>query len=601
VTVCFESEDDLEESSRALADAVSAVAIPLGSRISAPSIVRLDTQVGAPLSASVRELAPRALAAAILTLAIILTMLRSASAAVIVVSAVALASAGSLGVLHPAKLGLDASTVVGLLLASILIVDSTLRANDAFGRQIAVGLQRRAAAQAAGIELARSAATVLASTVALLAAFVVATRDAIPFVKSIATITIAGAVLAFVVAVPVVLAMSSVWAETARGTRKRTFLTRVLYVFDGCVDRIADRYHDTLAWTLDRRRLTPVFVLSAAALGVAALHGRRAIAPRIDPRHASTLASTDRAPVSLAVRGPDWQTLSGVAQRVAEELRATSGIANVRVSAKPQGDGGVITDFTVLSSDVSLAKNRLAPEEDPGIVEVSSPLQIDHLDGDRVIRVDADVTGAAGNVLSNMNARLAFIPLPPQYRVSIEGLLPETRRATITALRLFAFAIAILALVLWWHFRSTASVLTTLVTLGVTSLGTTLAISIARLPFDLFALLGGAVALALIAAHAITAVDYASAHRTAALGARVAVIEAARSQFRPLLTTTLAAVGTVLPLVAARAPAMEPFASLGVAALGGIVIGSLAVLFALPTLSLAIAEQIRRLRGEPLL
>jgi hypothetical protein len=46
---------------------------------------------------------------------------------------------------------------------------------------------------------------------------------------------------------------------------------------------------------------------------------------------------------------------------------------------------------------------------------------------------------------------------------------------------------------------------------------------------------------------------------------------------------------------------MESAASLGVAALGGIVLGNLAVMFALPTLSLTIIEWTRRIRGEPLL
>ena len=602
LTVWFEAENDAEDSSARLAAAAEMVATQLGSRVGPASIVRLDAQVASPSSVSARELAPTALAAAVLTLAVILTLVRSRFAALIVVAAVVLSSVATLGVLRPAKLGFDASSVVGAMLASILIVEATLRVQSAFNRGLAAGLQRRVAAQTAGIEIARTAPIVLAGAIALLMPFVVAAGDPPRFVRSIATMTIAGAVLAVAVAAPVVLALSLLWAGSARRIRKHSVLSGVVYAFDGRLDRLADRYHDILAWTLDRRRVAPVFALSVIVLGTIGVHGGQSIARVVDVGKATTFMQTDRPGVTLAVRGPDWRTLSGVAQRIAEELRGIGGIRSVHASAKSQDDGNIImTDVVELSTDVSPARNRLAPEDDPELTPGSTPVQIDHLDGDRVVKIDAEVDGTATDVLSNVNARVAAVPLPPQYQVTIGGPLAERRRATGTTLQGFALGAAVLMVLLTLHLRSITSVLTVLITLCLTGLGSLGAISTTQLPFDISALVGAAAALALVSAHAITAVDYANPHHSAATSTRVLVIEAAQARFRPVVTTTLAGVATLLPLVGFGGVSTEAFSSLGLAALGGIVVGGIAVLFALPTVSIALTERFRRLRGEPLL
>ena len=90
--------------------------------------------------------------------------------------------------------------------------------------------------------------------------------------------------------------------------------------------------------------------------------------------------------------------------------------------------------------------------------------------------------------------------------------------------------------------------------------------------------------IGLLSKTAILLTEYASARRRQGMGIVKAALDAAAVRLRPILMTSMTMVFGLLPLALATGVGANGNRSLGVGAIGGMVIGTIALLFIVPVL-----------------
>ena len=90
--------------------------------------------------------------------------------------------------------------------------------------------------------------------------------------------------------------------------------------------------------------------------------------------------------------------------------------------------------------------------------------------------------------------------------------------------------------------------------------------------------------IGLLAKTAILITDYAKQARKQGMSITEAAIAASKARFRPILMTALTMIGGLLPLIFSTGVGANGNISLGVGTVGGMFIGTLALLFVTPVL-----------------
>lgn len=90
--------------------------------------------------------------------------------------------------------------------------------------------------------------------------------------------------------------------------------------------------------------------------------------------------------------------------------------------------------------------------------------------------------------------------------------------------------------------------------------------------------------IGLLAKTAILLTEYAAERRKAGMGLIASAVSAAKARFRPILMTVLTMIFGLFPLVVATGVGANGNRSLGTGVVGGMFIGTLALLFIVPVL-----------------
>ena len=108
--------------------------------------------------------------------------------------------------------------------------------------------------------------------------------------------------------------------------------------------------------------------------------------------------------------------------------------------------------------------------------------------------------------------------------------------------------------------------------------------------------------IGLLAKTAILLTEYAAERRKAGMGLIASAVSAAKARFRPILMTVLTMIFGLFPLVVATGVGANGNRSLGTGVVGGMTIGTLALLFIVPTLFIAfqwLQERLRPVQSVP--
>ena len=358
-------------------------------------------------------------------------------------------------------------------------------------------------------------------------------------------------------------------------------------------------------------------------------------------------------PLQVVIGGPDYQTLSGWSDRLLELAQKNPGLVGVETNfreRKPQIDVAVDRDRaaelgislesigrtleTVLGSRVvttyvdrgreykvilqGQAQDRVVPSDLQNLyvrsdrskelvplsnlvklTETSGAMQLNRFDRMRSITISAGL--APGYTLGDAVKyfqELVRTELPPAARLSFDGEAREYMRTQGHFWSTFAFAIAIVFLVLAALFESFKQPAIIMTTVPLALIGAITGLAIFRLAgspmsLNIFSQIAMIMLVGISAKNGVLIVEFANQLRDQGLGRLDAVIQAATIRLRPVLMTSLCTAFGSLPFLLATGAGSEQREPIGVVVFFGTTIAVLLTLFAVPAVYALVAGEHR--------
>jgi hydrophobic/amphiphilic exporter-1 (mainly G- bacteria), HAE1 family len=270
------------------------------------------------------------------------------------------------------------------------------------------------------------------------------------------------------------------------------------------------------------------------------------------------------------------------------------GIASATTGANGSpGAGGAIVSNGSTSGSSSLSSTTLPLSAVASITTGVGPSQISRQNKQRRIDINATVLGVPlGAVVAQSQKIMDSFTLPPGYRWQFGPAITQNND-TFSALTLVVvLAIALIYMLLASQFESFLDPLIIMMTVPLAVVGIVASLLITHRAFGLTAFIGSLMLVGIAVKNAILVVEFTKQLRRSGMSAREALMHAGPRRLRPILMTTLATVGGMLPLALAIEVGSSTQAPLGTVVIGGLITSTALSLLVVPTLYLLVATHI---------
>jgi HAE1 family hydrophobic/amphiphilic exporter-1 len=218
--------------------------------------------------------------------------------------------------------------------------------------------------------------------------------------------------------------------------------------------------------------------------------------------------------------------------------------------------------------------------------EVSGPIEITRIDGERSATVTGTVTGSnVGAVSAALTERLDGLDLPPGASYQIGGVSADQAEAFADLGMAVLAAIAIVFVIMVATFRSLIQPVILLVSIPFAATGAITLLLVTGTPLGVPALIGILMLVGIVVTNAIVLMDLVNQYRRQGMPVLEAVVEGGRRRLRPILMTAIATIFALLPM-ALGLTGEGGFISqpLAIVVIGGLVSSTLLTLVLVPTL-----------------
>ena len=196
----------------------------------------------------------------------------------------------------------------------------------------------------------------------------------------------------------------------------------------------------------------------------------------------------------------------------------------------------------------------------------------------------------------------ASTALPKGYGYDYGGITREETEQSGTTAIIFGICFLMIYLILSALYESFLIPFAVLLSVPCGLMGSFLFARLFGLENNIYLQTGLIMLIGLLAKTAILLTEYAAERRKAGMGLIASALSAAKARLRPILMTALTMIFGLFPLMVASGVGANGNRSLGTGAVGGMVIGTLALLFIVPSLFIAfqwLQERIRPIQAEP--
>lgn len=178
----------------------------------------------------------------------------------------------------------------------------------------------------------------------------------------------------------------------------------------------------------------------------------------------------------------------------------------------------------------------------------------------------------------------AATSLPSGYGYDYGGITREENQQSNTTVIIFGICILMIYLILSALYESFLLPFAIILAVPVGLMGSFLFANMMGLENNIYLQTGLIMLIGLLSKTAILITEYAVERRKAGMGLIASAVSAAKARFRPILMTVLTMIFGMLPLVVATGVGANGNRSLGTGVIGGMIIGTLALLFIVPSL-----------------
>ncbi len=214
-----------------------------------------------------------------------------------------------------------------------------------------------------------------------------------------------------------------------------------------------------------------------------------------------------------------------------------------------------------------------------------APAQIDHLDRERVIILEANTFGRPLNDITlDIKAAFENLTLPPGYTISEGGWNQEQNNTFGAIFMALGIAVLLMYLILVVQFSSFLDPLAILVSLPLSLIGVVIALIVTGDTLNIMSMMGVMLLMGIVTKNSILLIDFAKwAREERGLSIRDALVEAGRIRLRPILMTSFALIAGMLPVSIGLGEGADFNAPLGRAVIGGVITSTILSLLVIPT------------------
>jgi hydrophobe/amphiphile efflux-1 (HAE1) family protein len=269
--------------------------------------------------------------------------------------------------------------------------------------------------------------------------------------------------------------------------------------------------------------------------------------------------------------GPDGQNYEVNVQLSKDGRQLASDLGNLYLTTNKRGPDGQM---------------RMVPlRQVAELVESTSPQIIKRQDLQRRVGIYANVEGRpAGDVGSDVRKIASEMALPPGYLLQAAGQQQDMQESFQAALAALGLAVIFIYLILASQFASFTQPLAIMASLPFSLIGVFLALLLTRTTLNVFSIIGFIMLMGLVTKNAILLVDFANRSRRAGASLADALLTAGQVRLRPILMTTAAMIGGMLPLALGIGDGGEQQAPMGRAIIGGVITSTLLTLIVVPVI-----------------
>ncbi len=294
-------------------------------------------------------------------------------------------------------------------------------------------------------------------------------------------------------------------------------------------------------------------------------------------------------PIMVQLPAAQRRTLDSLGSLLIEPNSSTTGAAVT--STAPTGS----TTGTGASTPSSQSLNAVPLSGVAALTLGQGPSQIPRQNKARRVDIDAPLVGASalGDVLSQVTEIMNSYTFPAGYRWQY-GPSVTANNDTFGALTLVVIlAIALIYMLLASQFESFLDPLVIMMAVPFALIGIIASLWITHRAFGLTAFIGSLMLVGIAVKNAILVVEFTKQlRRDEGLDPREALMHAGPMRLRPILMTTFATLGGMLPIALGIEAGSQTQAPLGTVVIGGLVTSTLLSLVVVPTIYLLVARHI---------
>jgi HAE1 family hydrophobic/amphiphilic exporter-1 len=263
--------------------------------------------------------------------------------------------------------------------------------------------------------------------------------------------------------------------------------------------------------------------------------------------------------------------------------------------AATAGTGAPPAAITANASGASSESLNAVPLS--GVAQITlgqGPSQIPRQNKARYIEIDAPVIGVTlGEVLAQATQVMNAYPLPAGYRWQYGPAVTQNTSQFQALTLVVILAIALIYMLLASQFESFLDPLVIMTAVPFAVIGIVASLWITHRAFGLTAFIGSLMLVGIAVKNAILVVEFTKQlRRDEGLDPREALMHAGPMRLRPILMTTLATLGGMLPIAIGLESGSETQAPLGTVVIGGLVTSTLLSLVVVPTIYLWVARHV---------